>query len=118
MMGRIGIILALLSSAMLVGLGVMSFHEGTAKSRPVVMPFDVFWCEKNEDCVAVDRIGCCPCQQGGGQAAVTTWHADNLRRFLKHACRAEQVCVQVDVCRDDVQPRCVDRHCQLAVNHD
>jgi hypothetical protein len=116
MSGKLGVILALVGSTVLVGLGVMSFHEGTAKSRPVVLPFDLFWCEKDEDCVVVERIGCCDCWQGGGQAAVTTWHADDLRRFLKHACqRAEQVCVQVDVCRSDVLPRCIDRQCKLVL---
>lgn len=111
-------VLALMASAVLVGLGVMSFHEGTARHRPVIVPFDVFWCEKDADCTMVRRIGCCSCRQGGGQAAVTTWRKDDLRRFLKQACRPEQVCVQVDTCRRDVTPRCVDRRCTLALNHE
>ena len=117
MSGKPSVIIALIGTTVLVGLGVMSFHEGTAKSRPVVPPFDVFWCEKDEDCTAVDQIGCCPCAQGGGQAAVTSWHVDDLRRFLKHACRrSEQVCVQVDVCRAGLSPRCVDRQCTLVLS--
>src|SRR5512143_4204920 len=108
-----GLIIALLLSAVLLMLGVMSFHEGTAITRPVVPPFDLFWCEKDEDCVVVDRIGCCGCKQGGSQAAVTSWHADDLRRFLKSACHPEQVCVQVDVCRHHLHPRCLDRRCSL-----
>jgi hypothetical protein len=108
-----GIVLVLLLTAVLVALGMVSFHEGTARSRPVVPPFDLFWCEKDDDCIAVRRIGCCSCRQGGGQAAITRWHADDLRQFLKSACRPEQVCVQVDACRSDLHPRCVDRQCRL-----
>lgn len=111
--GRLAIVLALLASAVVVGVGMMSFHQETAVTRPVVFPWDMFWCKADEDCVAVDRIGCCPCQQGGGQAAITRWHEDNLRRFLKGACHRQQVCVQVDVCRRDLQPRCVERQCTL-----
>jgi hypothetical protein len=114
---RTGIILALAATSALVALGVMSFHEGTAKSRPVVVPFDLFWCEKDEDCVVVKSIGCCSCRQSGGQAAVTKWHTDDLRRFLKSACHKEQVCVQVNVCRHDLVPRCVDRQCRLEPGH-
>lgn len=111
---RFGIVFALLCTAGLVSLGVMSFHEGTAKSRPVVVPFDLFWCEKDEDCVVTKSIGCCSCRQGGGQAAVTKWHTDDLRRFLKSAChKGQQVCVQVNVCSKDLRARCVDKQCQL-----
>ncbi len=113
MSGRFSVILVLLVTAVLVGLGVMSFKESTAKSRPVVVPFDLFWCEKDDDCTVVKRIGCCSCKQSGGQAAITTWHRDDLRRFLKTACHAEQVCVQVNVCRHDVHAKCVNRQCAL-----
>src|SRR5512134_102659 len=99
MSNRIAIVVALVVTAAMVVLGLMSFHEGTAKTRPVVPPFDVFWCEKDADCAKVDRIGCCPCEQGGGQTAVNQWRLDDLRRFLKQACRPGQVCVQVDLCR-------------------
>jgi hypothetical protein len=110
---RLSVVLALLTSAVFLALGVMSFHKGTAKTRPVVVPFDLFWCEKDEDCVPTRRVGCCSCKQGGAQAAVTRWHVDDLRRFLKSACNPEQVCVQVDSCRNDLQARCVDHQCRL-----
>ncbi len=103
----------LIGTAVLVALGVMSFHEGTARSRPVIVPFDLFWCERDEDCIVTGRIGCCSCRQGGGQAAITSWHRDDLRRFLKTACRPEQVCVQVNVCRSDLRARCMNRQCRL-----
>ncbi len=113
MSGRLSVILVLIVTAVLVALGVMSFKEGTARSRPVVVPFDMFWCEKDDDCVIVNRIGCCPCKQGGGQAAVTNWHRDDLRRLLKRACRPTQVCVQVNACQPGLQARCAERRCQM-----
>ena len=114
---RLAIVLALLTSAAFVGVGLMSFHQETAKTRPIVFPWDVFWCNSDDDCLRVEKIGCCGCWQGGGQAAVSRTHADHLRRFLKRACYGKQACVDVDVCRQDLEPRCVARQCTLiAVN--
>ncbi len=104
---------ALLATALLVALGIVSFYDGTAQTRPVVLPFEIFWCAKDADCAVVDRIGCCACSQGGAQAAVTSWRRDELRRFLKSACASRHVCIQVDVCRSDVSARCRDRQCTL-----
>lgn len=118
MIRTLPIVLALLLSAALVALGTWSFHRETARSRPVVLPFEVFWCEGDGDCLAVDRIGCCACSEGGAQAAITAWRRDELRRFLKRACEPEQICVQVDLCRDDVVARCVARRCTLVGVHD
>lgn len=106
-------ILSLLATAVLLGLGVASFHQGTATSKPVVLPFDLFWCAKDDDCVIVERIGCCDCDQGGAQGAVTKWHADELRLFLKSACRPRPVCVQLDLCRHDVKAVCEDHSCRM-----
>ncbi len=113
-MTRLSILIpALLASAIIVVLGLQSFHTETGTTRPVVLPFEVFWCEKDDDCSVVERIGCCPCSAGGAQAAVTEWRRDELRRFLKKACRRTQVCVQVDLCDTSLVPRCIDRHCRL-----
>ena len=111
------LVIALLISVALVSLGLFSFHEDTASSRPVVVSYDYFWCSEDAHCVIVDKIGCCSCEQGGGQAAVNAWHRDDLRRFLKTACRPhkKQVCVQMDLCRDEFEARCIDRRCQLVV---
>jgi hypothetical protein len=109
------LIAALLMSAALVALGTYSFHRETARSRPVVLPFEVFWCSEDGDCAVTDRIGCCSCAQGGAQAAITAWRRDELRRFLKNACAPEHICVQVDLCRKDVKARCIERRCQLVV---
>lgn len=112
------VVAALLLSAALVTLGTYSFHRETARSRPVVLPFELFWCASDDDCAVVDRIGCCSCAQGGAQAAITAWRRDELRRFLKSACESEQICVQIDLCRADVIARCVERRCELVAAHD
>ena len=104
---------ALLATAALLGIGLMSFHHGTAATKPVVLPFDSFWCAGDEDCTVVERIGCCPCAEGGAQGAVTKWHTDELRLFLKSACRPRPVCVQLDLCRHDVKAICEDHTCRL-----
>lgn len=104
---------ALLASATLLGIGLLSFEHGTGAVKPVVLPFDSFWCAKDDDCIAVERIGCCPCSQGGAQGAVTKWHKDELRLFLKSACRPRPVCIQLDLCRNDMKAVCEDNACRL-----
>jgi hypothetical protein len=108
-------VLALLTSSTFVFLGLYSFHQGTASSKPVVLPYEIFWCGEDAHCVVVDQIGCCSCEQGGAQAAINSSKRDELRRFLKSACRPRetQVCVQMDLCRDDFEAVCVDRRCKL-----
>jgi hypothetical protein len=44
---------------------------------------------------------------------VTRWRRDDLRRFVKGACRDTQVCVQVDLCRKNVAAACIERRCTL-----
>jgi len=116
--GLPGTIVALLATATFLGLGLISFYNGTAATKPVVMPFDLFWCAKDEDCISVDRIGCCSCEQGGAQAAITRWHADELRLFLKRACRKRPVCVQFDLCQNDTKAICEDHACRLVPDPD
>lgn len=110
-------IAALLTSAALLGFGVLTFEHGTGAVKPVVLPFDTFWCAKDDDCKIVDRIGCCPCSEGGAQGAVTKWHTDDLRLFLKSACRPRPVCVQLDLCRNDVKAICEDHACRLVPDY-
>ena len=112
------LVLAGLATAVLLVLGTWSFYEETADLKPVIPPYDIFWCAKDEHCAVVDRVGCCPCEQGGAQAAVTTWHRDELRRFLKGACRDEPVCVQVDLCWLDAKAVCEDRRCKIDYSRD
>ncbi len=117
---ELGVFAAVLASGVLVVVGIMTFHEETVRSRPVVPPYDIFWCAKDADCIVSDQIGCCPCEQAGAQAAITSWHKDDLRRFLKTACRPwdKQVCLQVDLCRNDAVARCVKRRCEIEYNND
>ena len=112
---EIRLLLALFASCAFVFVGISTFKKGTARSRPIVPPYDVFWCAENDDCIVIDQIGCCPCEQGGGQAAITAWHKDDLRRFIKKACRPwdKQVCMQVDTCDKHVESICKDRRCRL-----
>ncbi len=113
----VGIVVAMMCSAALVGVAMFTFHEETVSSRPAVIPYDFFWCAEDDHCVVVDKIGCCSCEQGGAQVAVNSWHRDDLRRFLKKACRPhdKQVCIQMDLCRDEFIARCVERRCRLVV---
>ncbi len=104
---------AMCASALLVAVGVRSFVARTGDTTPAVPPYDLFWCSKDEDCIRVDQVGCCECEQSGGQGAITKWHRDDLRLFLKGACRGKPVCVQIDTCRYDLQPRCEDHRCRL-----
>lgn len=115
---RLVVLAGLCASAVLVVLGVVTFHGGTARSRPVVVPYEFFWCAEDGDCTVVTRIGCCSCSQGGAQAAVTRWRRDDLRRFLKSACEPKQVCVQLDLCRSDFSARCIERRCRLVIADD
>ena len=114
----LSILAALFATVLLVALGIVRFHEETATYRPVVPPYELFWCAKNEDCAVVDRIGCCSCRDGGAQAAVTAWRRDDLDEFLDSACQplAQQVCVQLDLCRDGLSAECKDRRCRVVEN--
>ena len=110
---QIGLLAALLASAGFLVLGLVQFHGKTATQRPVVPPYKLFWCQTDEDCAVVNQIGCCPCEQGGAQAAVTKWHRDDLEDFLEGACQEQQVCVQINLCREDAKAKCVDRRCRI-----
>ena len=82
----IGLLVALFATALFVVLGLVQFREKTAMHRPVVPPYDLFWCQTNNDCTVTDRIGCCACDEGGAQAAITRWRRDELAEFLAGAC--------------------------------
>ena len=115
---QIWLLFALFVTTVFVVLGMTRFHEETATYRPVVPPYDFFWCAKDDDCAVVDQIGCCSCREGGAQTAITAWRRDDLRKFLKSACRPldQQVCVQVNLCRKHGTARCVDRRCRLILD--
>jgi hypothetical protein len=116
----IGLLAALFATALFVVLGLMQFRHQTSTYRPVVPPYDLFWCQTNDDCTVTDRIGCCACGEGGAQAAITRWRRDELASFLAGACQPmhQQVCVQIDLCHEDPEAECVDRRCRLVIDDD
>lgn len=113
-------LVALFATALLLVLGLMQFQHETTTYRPVVPPYDLFWCQTNDDCTVTDRIGCCACREGGAQAAITRWRRDELTEFLAGACQPmhQQVCVQIDLCHEDAEAECVDRRCRLVIDDD
>jgi len=113
-------LVALFVTAFLLIIGLARFRHETATYRPVVPPYDLFWCQTNNDCTVVDRIGCCSCREGGAQAAITRWRRDELAEFLEGACKHmdQQVCVQIDLCHKKLKAVCADRRCRLVIDDD
>ena len=108
---RLATIVALLLSAGLVVLALVSLSEQGTRVRRYELPAEVLRCWADADCMLVNRIGCCPCQSGGARWAINSQEWDRLRRFLKHACGRQAVCVQLDACGADLQPVCVESQC-------
>ena len=102
-------------TVLLVALAFCSLEPDRLHAKRIDVPPDVLRCTVDTDCVLVDRIGCCPCRSGGAHWAVNKDGQDILRRFLKRACRPATVCVQVNTCRDDLAPACVDGLCAARV---
>jgi len=90
-----------------------SFYHRTARTRTLILPFDVAACDDDGDCGLVNQIGCCPCEAGGGQGAVNPRMRGLLKDFLRHACQRRTACIEVSACRTDLQPRCRDHRCVL-----
>jgi hypothetical protein len=90
-----------------------SFYRRTARTRTLVLPFDVAACDDDGDCGLVNQIGCCPCQAGGGQGAVNPRMRGLLKDFIRHVCQQRTACIEVEVCRLDLQPRCRNHQCVL-----
>ena len=90
-----------------------SFYRRTARTRTLVLPFDVAACDNDGDCGLVNQIGCCPCQEGGGQGAVNPRMRGLLKDFIRHACQQRTACIEVKLCRTDLQPRCRNHQCVL-----
>jgi cysteine-rich repeat protein len=68
-------------------------------------------CSVDADCVVVDAIDCCPCNNGGAQAAVRADLADQLATRL-HDCCGPVACRPVYNC-EDWRAACVDGACTL-----
>ena len=106
---------AILLSGACLALAFVSLADNGMRIDRVDLPEEIARCAGDADCVLVDRIGCCACQSGGARWAINKDAGDALRRFLKHTCRASGTCVQVNACRDDLAPSCVDQHCVATV---
>lgn len=96
-----------------VGLLLSGFYRNTARTRTLVIPFDVAECDEDDDCGLSNQVGCCPCEVGGGQGAVNTKKRLRLKAFLRRACRGRVSCVNVSTCRADLRPACKSDRCIL-----
>ena len=95
-------------------MGVLTgFYRRTARTRTLVLPFDVAACDDDGDCGLVNQIGCCACEAGGGQGAVNPHMRGLLKDFIRHACRERTACIEVSTCRTDLEPYCRDHECVL-----
>ena len=108
-------VVALALSGACIWAGLQPPDEGVRKKRKMAFPRAVLACATDDDCVLVDRIGCCTCQASGARWAINHDQSDQLRRFLKHSCGTKAPCVQFDACRPDLVAACVDGHCAVRV---
>jgi len=102
-------------TVLLVFVALCSLEPDRLHARRLDVPSDVLGCKADAECVLVDRIGCCSCRSGGARWAVNKDAQDILRRFLKRTCRRSTICVQVNTCRDDLAPVCMDGRCAVRV---
>lgn len=89
------------------------FYRRTARTRTLLLPFDIASCDDDGDCGLVNQIGCCPCEAGGGQGAVNPHMRGLLKDFLRHACQGRNACVEVSTCRTDLEAHCRNHTCVL-----
>jgi hypothetical protein len=99
---------------LVLSLALSSFYKATSRVKTLVIPPDVTSCSEDEDCGLTDQIGCCPCESGGGQAAVNKRMRRQLKAFLQGACHKRVPCVDVSACRSDLTPVCRDNVCTVA----
>ena len=97
----------------IVALTIASFYKRTARTRTLIVPFDIAACDDDQDCGLTNQIGCCSCEIGGGQGAVNPAMREHLKGFLQRACRGRVICVTVNTCRTDLVPHCRDGQCVL-----
>ena len=111
----IATLVAFALSALCVAAALLPDDTGHPRIRRVALPPEITACSTDADCALVDRIGCCTCQTGGGQWTVNATQTDALRRFLKHACKNQPACLQIDACRGDLAGVCRNGQCALAI---
>ena len=107
MLGSMFVVLAILA------LLLASFYKRTARTRTLIVPFDIAACDDDTDCGLTNQVGCCPCEMGGGQGAVNPAMREHLKGFLQRGCRGRVTCVLVDTCRADLRAHCRAGQCVL-----
>lgn len=98
-------------SGLLIGTVLVSGNDAERQLKRVDLAEDILRCADDAECVLVDQIGCCACQDGGGRWAINEGRRDDLRRFLKRICDAGTACIQVDACGRNLRAVCVEGRC-------
>src|SRR5205814_3985402 len=93
------VLVTLFAALVIVGLLLSAFYRETAHTTTFVIPPDVTDCDQDGDCGVIERIGCCPCDAGGGQGAINRQMRARLEGFLRRACGQTATCVGVATCR-------------------
>ena len=107
------VVLGLFFALFAIGLVLTSFYRATSRVRTLVIPNDILTCDRDEDCGLTNQIACCPCDFGGGQAAVNRRMRPQLKAFLQRACQDRIPCVDVSACREDLRTACKDNLCTV-----
>ena len=108
-------LVAIALSGLCVAAALMPDDAGHPHVRHVALSAELGACTSDADCVLVDRIGCCTCQTGGAQWAINATQTDALRLFLKHTCKNQPACLQIDACRQDLVATCRDAQCAIQI---
>ena len=108
-------LVAIALSGLCVAAALIPDDTGHARARRVALPVELSTCTADANCLLVDRIGCCSCQTGGAQWAINATQTDTLRLFLKHTCKNQPACLQIDVCRGDLVAACRDGRCAVEI---
>ena len=108
-------VVAVSLSGACIWAGLRPPDDGVRKKHKVEFPPAVLACTADEDCLLVERIGCCACSASGAQWAINRDQTDTIRRFLKKACGPKAPCVQMDACRPDLVAACIEGQCAVRV---
>jgi len=108
-------VVAVSLSGACIWVGLRPPDDGVRKKHKAEFPPAVLACTADEDCQLVERIGCCSCSASGAQWAINREQTDTIRRFLKKACGLKAPCVQMDACRPDLVPACIEGQCAVRV---
>lgn len=111
----------LLLSLCLLSTGCLLPQRGTHSAPATTSPTslqpetdcaqDFLSCTRDDDCTRA-QAGCCACDQGGSEVAISRRCLD---AFLARPQRCgEEVCTPVYSCLPDETPRCIDGKCILS----